>query len=114
MAPASSGSSSSATNVRTARLLGVGSTIIVPCSLAFSVLGIADLAHGHFETGLWDLVAVAALRWALGTLLDEWGESAAVRVRALWRHRLVSHLASPRSEGERGRGDLALAIDCTR
>jgi ABC-type transport system involved in cytochrome bd biosynthesis fused ATPase/permease subunit len=111
VAPASSESSSSATDVRSARLLGVGSTIVVLALACLSALGIADLAHGHFETGLWDLVAVIALRWSLGTLLDEWGESAAVRVRTLWRRRLVGHLAVPRSEGERGRGDLALAID---
>jgi ABC-type transport system involved in cytochrome bd biosynthesis fused ATPase/permease subunit len=111
VAPASFESSSSAADVRSARLLGVGSTIAALTLAGLSALGITDLAQSHFETGLWYLVAAVALRWALGTLLDEWGESAAVRVRALWRRRLVSHLAVPRSEGARARGDLALAID---
>ncbi len=111
MAPASSESSSSATHVRTARLLGVGSTLALLALAGLSALGISDLARRHFETGLWYLVAVVALRWALNTLLDEWGESAGERVRTWWRGRLVSHLALPRPEGERGRGDLALAID---
>lgn len=111
MAPASNESSSSATDVTIPRLLGVGSTLVVLGLAALSALGIADLARGHFERGLWCLVAVVTLRWALATFLDEWGEAAAARVRTLWRGRLVSHLAVPRSEGERARGDLALAID---
>lgn len=111
MAPASIESSSSAADVGIPRLLGVSSTAIALALAGISALGIADLAHGHFETGLWYLVAVVGLRWALTTILDEWGESAAVRVRASWRRRLISHLAVPRSEGERARGDLALAID---
>jgi ABC-type transport system involved in cytochrome bd biosynthesis fused ATPase/permease subunit len=89
----------------------VGSTIAAIALAGLSALGIADLARRQFETGLWYLVTVVALRWALGTFLDEWGESAAERVRARWRRRLVSHLALPRPEGQRGRGDLALAID---
>jgi ATP-binding cassette subfamily C protein CydD len=111
VAPASSESSPIATDARIPRLLGVGSTVLALALAGLTALGIADRVHGHVETGLWYLVAVVALRWALGTFLDEWGESAAVRVRAYWRRRLVSHLALPRSEGERGRGDLALAID---
>jgi ATP-binding cassette subfamily C protein CydD len=111
VAPASSESSSNATDVTIARALGVSSTIVVLALAGLSALGITDLARRHFETGLWYLVAVVALRWALSMLLDEWGESAAVRVRAQWRQRLVCHLALPRPEGERGRGDLALAID---
>jgi ABC-type transport system involved in cytochrome bd biosynthesis fused ATPase/permease subunit len=109
--PASIESSSSATDVTIPRLLGVSATVVALALAGLSAVGIADLALGHFETGLWCLVAVVALRWALATFLDEWGESAAVRVRASWRRRLISHLALPRSEGERARGDLALAID---
>jgi ATP-binding cassette, subfamily C, bacterial CydD len=111
VASASSVSSSSATDVRISRLLGAGSTVLALALAALTALGIADRVHNHAETGLWYLVVVVAARWALGTFLDEWGESAAVRVRAYWRGRLVGHLALPRSEGERGRGDLALAID---
>jgi ATP-binding cassette, subfamily C, bacterial CydD len=111
VAPASSDSLSSATDVRSARLFGVASTILLLALAGLMALGISDMAQRHFETGLWYLVAVVAVRWALGTLLDEWGESAAVRVRAQWRGRLVGHLGLPRPEGERGRGDLGLAID---
>jgi ABC-type transport system involved in cytochrome bd biosynthesis fused ATPase/permease subunit len=111
VAPASNESSSSATDVTTPRLLGVGSTVLALALAGLSALGIADLAHGHFETGLWYLVAVLALRWALSTFLDEWAQTTAARARASWRGRLISHLAVPRSEGERARGDLALAID---
>jgi ABC-type transport system involved in cytochrome bd biosynthesis fused ATPase/permease subunit len=111
VAPASSESSSSATDVTLARLLGVSSTLVTLALAGLSALAISDLVQRHFETGLWYLVAVVVLRWAVGALLDEWGESAAVRVRARWRRRLVAQLAVPRPEGERGRGDLALAID---
>lgn len=74
-------------------------------------LGVSDLAARHFETGLWLLVAVVALRWALASALEEWNAATSARVRASWRRRLVSQLRVPRPEGERSRGDLSLAID---
>jgi ABC-type transport system involved in cytochrome bd biosynthesis fused ATPase/permease subunit len=111
VAPASSESSSSATFVTRARLFGVASTILSLALAGLTALGVADLARHRFGAGLGLLVAVVALRWLLPTLLDEWSESAAERVRVRWRDRLVAHLAVPRPEGERARGDLALAID---
>jgi ATP-binding cassette, subfamily C, bacterial CydD len=111
VAPASSESSSSAPSIATAHAIGVTSTVFSLALAALAALGVTDLARRHFGAGLGLLVAVVALRWLLSTSLDEWGESAAARVRASWRDRLVVHFAVPRPEGERGRGDLALAID---
>ena len=111
MAAASSESSSSAAYATKARLLGVASTVLFLTLAGFTALGVSDLARRHFGAGLGLLVAVVALRWLLATSIDEWGETAAARIRALWRNRLVAHFAQPHPEGERARGDLALAID---
>ncbi|MGA7833689.1 MAG: ATP-binding cassette domain-containing protein [Acidimicrobiales bacterium] len=111
MAAASSESSSSATYNTIARLLGVTSSAAALALAGLSALGVADVARHRFESGLWLLVATLALRWALATALDEWGEWVAARLRSRWRARLVGQLSVPRPEGERARGDLALAID---
>jgi ABC-type transport system involved in cytochrome bd biosynthesis fused ATPase/permease subunit len=57
------------------------------------------------------LLAVLAVRWVLATLLSEWSEHAASRLRARWRATLVRHFTRPQPERDRGRGDLALAIE---
>ncbi len=111
MAAATSESSSNAAYTTVARILGVTSSAIALALAGLSALGITDVVHHRFESGLWLLVAVLALRWALGNGLDEWGERTAARLRSRWRGRLVSQLSVPRPEGERARGDLALAID---
>jgi ABC-type transport system involved in cytochrome bd biosynthesis fused ATPase/permease subunit len=111
VAAGASESSSSATYVTVARVLGVGSSVLAVALAALSALGVADVARHHFETGLWLLVAVLALRWALSNALEEWSEWSAARLRSRWRARLVGQLSVPRPEGERARGDLALAID---
>jgi ABC-type transport system involved in cytochrome bd biosynthesis fused ATPase/permease subunit len=56
-------------------------------------------------------MAIVAARWLLSIGLDEWSEATARRLRAKWRHSLFQHLALPRQEGQRGRGDLGLAVD---
>ena len=101
----------SATYLRSARVLGVLSTLLVFALAALSAVALNNLAHGDAVTGVWLLVGVVALRWALAVALDEWGDTASARLRSTWRAVLVQHFALPRREGERARGDLALAVD---
>lgn len=83
-------------------------------ALVFAVLtavAINDLAHREFTRGVWLLLSVLLARWLLSSIVEEWADGAARRLRAQWRHSLSLHLRLPRREGERGRGDLALAIE---
>jgi ATP-binding cassette subfamily C protein CydD len=86
-------------------------TLIVFSLASLSALALSDLAHHDVEVGVWILVGVVALRWMVASALDEWGEVTTTRLRSTWRRVLVQHFALPRREGERARGDLALAID---
>lgn len=101
----------SATFRRSARVLGVVTSLAALALAAFSAVAITDLAQHEIVRGLGLLMLVVVARWLLSVGLDEWGESTARRLRAKWRRSLVQHLAFPRREGQRGRGDLALAID---
>jgi ATP-binding cassette subfamily C protein CydCD len=83
-------------------------------SLALAVAAAAAvtrLAHRDAGGGLLVLASALAGRWVVATGVEAWGDRAARRIREAWRGRLLAHLASPRREGERGRGDLALAIE---
>ena len=92
-------------------MLGVLSSLFALSLAALSAVAINDLAHHDDVAGVWLLVGVVALRWILASALDEWGDATTSRLRSTWRGALVQHLALPRREGERSRGDLALAID---
>lgn len=111
MASSASESSSRTPHIIAARVFGAGSTVVGIALAGLLALGVSDLAERQFESGLWILVTVVALRWALASALDEWGASTSARLRASWRRHIVSQLRAPRPEGERSRGDLALAID---
>lgn len=101
----------SATFRRSPRLLGVLNTL-VGLALAIAVAGaVSDLATRHFARGMWVLVAVLVVRWFVSIYLDEWNDHSARRVRSYWRLHLLDHFARPRAEGERSRGDLALAVE---
>jgi ABC-type transport system involved in cytochrome bd biosynthesis fused ATPase/permease subunit len=101
----------SVTYLRSARVFGVLATLVVFALALLSAVAINDLAHDDAVVGVWLLVGVVALRWTLVAGLDEWGDTAAARLRSTWRVFLVQHFTVPRREGERGRGDLALAVD---
>lgn len=76
-----------------------------------SAVALADVAQHRFERGVELLLGVVVARWILLVGVDEWSEATARRLRAKWRHSLVAQLAVPRQEGQRGRGDLGLAVD---
>ena len=86
-------------------------TLLVFSFASLSAVALNDLADHDVSAGVWILVGVVALRWALASALDEWGSATTTRLRSTWRRQLVQHFAMPRREGERARGDLALAID---
>lgn len=94
-----------------ARLWGVVGSVFAIVFAALSAAAITLLAHRHVVDALTLLVVVLTARWSLTQVLDAWGERVAARLRARWRERLVDHLGVPRREGERARGDLALAIE---
>ena len=98
-------------DTRRARIWGVVSSVLAIVFAALSAAAITLLAHRHFGDALTLLVGVLGARWTLSQVLDWWGERVAARLRSRWRERVVDHLAVPRREGERARGDLALAIE---
>lgn len=94
-----------------ARALGVGSTALsLACAVALAV-GLSYLAERRVASGLWLLLGVLGVRWVLSTLINQWSEHASETLRARWRATVVRHFTRPQPERERGRGDLALAIE---
>lgn len=111
MASVTSTTSPEAPFLRTARFLGALNVII---SLALAVLfasGLSEIARGSITTGLIMLMVVITLRWLVSLALAEWNHATARSIRRRWRDRTIEHLLLPRQEGERSRGDLALAIE---
>ena len=111
MTPVPAASSAWSTSRTTPRLLGAFNAL---ASLALAVLlaaGLTEVAHARVGAGIWTLVGVLTLRWLLSIIVTEWGDQAGFAVRDHWRRLLPSHFLEPRSEHERSRGDLALAID---
>jgi ATP-binding cassette subfamily C protein CydD len=94
-----------------ARALGVLSSLVALALAGLAAVALTDVAHRHVSRGVLLLIAVLAARWISSSVLDEWGESAAARLRTRWRATMVTHLHSPRRESERARGDLSLAIE---
>ena len=94
-----------------ARALGVASTALsLACAVALAV-GLSYLAERRVASGLWLLLGVLGVRWVLSTLINQWSEHASETLRARWRATVVRHFTRPQPERERGRGDLALAIE---
>jgi ATP-binding cassette, subfamily C, bacterial CydD len=94
-----------------ARLLGVVNTALATAGAVFLAVALTYLAEGRVADGLWLLLGVLGLRWLLSSVLNQWAEHAASVLRARWRATLVRHFTRPQPERERGRGDLALAIE---
>ena len=87
------------------------SSVAVLALAALCALAINDLVHRDVTLGVVLLLAVVALRWALSSVLEEWGANAAERLRVRWREAVLEHVSLPRRSGEASRGDLALAIE---
>jgi len=100
-----------ATPKSSARILGALNALIALLGAWLLAVAVADLVRGDITRGLWLLVSVVAIRWALANALREWGDNVGARIRDQWRRELPAHLSLPRREHERARGDLALAID---
>jgi ABC-type transport system involved in cytochrome bd biosynthesis fused ATPase/permease subunit len=94
-----------------ARTFGVLSSLVALALAGLAAVALTDIAHHHVSRGVLLLMAVLAARWVSSSGLDEWGESAAARLRAHWRASMVAHLYVPRRESARARGDLSLAIE---
>jgi ATP-binding cassette, subfamily C, bacterial CydD len=94
-----------------ARLLGVVNAALTTACAVFLAVGLTYLAERRVTDGLWLLLGVLAARWLLSTALTQWAEHAASVLRAHWRATLVRHFTRPQPERDRGRGDLALAIE---
>ena len=62
-------------------MLGVLSSVAVLALAALCALAINDLVHRDVTLGVVLLLAVVALRWALSSVLEEWGANAAERLR---------------------------------
>ncbi len=84
--------------------------ISITCA-AFLAVSLSLLARGRVDAGLWLLLGVLGARWVLLTSTLQWSHHAGAALRARWRATLVGHFVRPQPEGERGRGDLSLAIE---
>jgi ATP-binding cassette subfamily C protein CydD len=94
-----------------ARAFGVLASLVALALAGLAAVGLTDVAHHHVSRGVFLLIVVLVARWVSSSVLDEWGENAATRLRANWRATMVTHLRVPRRESERARGDLSLAIE---
>ncbi|NNN00917.1 MAG: hypothetical protein HKL86_03705, partial [Acidimicrobiaceae bacterium] len=94
-----------------ARLLGVLNSGVSIANAWLLAVSISELARNRVSSGLWLLGAVVAIRLALTISLAEWNFRVRRSIRTHWRTTLPGHLAIPRLEHERARGDLALAVD---
>jgi ABC-type transport system involved in cytochrome bd biosynthesis fused ATPase/permease subunit len=94
-----------------ARVLGVANAALSIACSAFLAVGLTFLAERRVASGIWTLLGVLGVRWALLTYLSNWSQHAGATLRARWRATLVAHLTRPQPERERARGDLALAIE---
>ena len=94
-----------------ARLLG---GVLTLAGFAVTVLlawAVADLARGRDEVGLALVISSLVARWLVTLATNEFNDFSSRVIRHHWRRQLSHHWRSPRREGERGRGDLALAVE---
>ena len=94
-----------------ARTIGIGVALIhLAVAVAWAV-GLNDLYHGRSTVGTVLILAGLLGRLLVGEITSAWGARTAATLRGRWRAGLAAYLARPRPEGERGRHDLALAIE---
>ena len=91
--------------------IGVMATVIGFGGALLSALGITDVAHGAVARGVTLVVGALVARWLVTSGTDAWASFAARSIRDRWRRTVIDQLERPRAEGERGRRDVALAID---
>ncbi len=103
--------STSVTFRKGARLLGGLNALVSLASASLLGIAIERLAHRHYSSGEGLLLAVLGIRWLSATALGLWGDHAGDVLKDFWRRTLPEHLTRPRGEHERGRGELALAIE---
>jgi ABC-type transport system involved in cytochrome bd biosynthesis fused ATPase/permease subunit len=94
-----------------ARVLGALNTALALACAVFLAIGLSHLADGRTASGIWLLLGVLGVRWVSSSVLSQWGLHAGASLRARWRATLVDHFSLPQPERDRGRGDLALAIE---
>jgi ABC-type transport system involved in cytochrome bd biosynthesis fused ATPase/permease subunit len=94
-----------------ARLFGALHALVsLTCAVVLAV-GLSHLAHRQVTSGIW-LVLAALITRSLASLgMGQWHDHASAVIRHYWRTLLPQRLTRPRSERERSRADLALAID---
>ena len=93
------------------RLIGVGATIVGFSGALLSALGVSAIAHGAITRGVLLVLIALLAHWLVATGTDVWAAFTTRVIRDRWRRTVIDQLVLPRPEGERGRRDLALAID---
>jgi len=73
--------------------------------------GLSHLAHRLVTSGIWLVLAALTARSLVSIGIEQWHGHASAVIRHYWRTLLPQRLTRPRSERERSRADLALAID---
>lgn len=96
---------------RTSQLLGALYALAGLALAGLTAVAIAQLAQDRTSSGVSLLVVSVTARWMLALAYDQWSARSARILRDQWRRQVVTHLYAPRREGERSRGDLALAIE---
>ena len=96
---------------RVARLLGATVALGGLALALLSATAISWLADGRATSGLGLLGVVALGRFVSAGAVDEWTQRAAGGLRRHYRRVVTTLMTRPRREGERGRNDLALAIE---
>ncbi len=94
-----------------ARLLGASLALWGLALAIMSAQAVVWLAAGRTTSGLVLLGAVVLGRLMSGSFSEEWATHAAARLRHRYRRVVTSLMVRPRREGERGRSDLAHAIE---
>jgi ABC-type transport system involved in cytochrome bd biosynthesis fused ATPase/permease subunit len=94
-----------------ARSIGATQSVALLGLAVVTGVALARLAHRDVVGGVGVLAVALFARWLVGVAVEEWGDTAARRVREAWRARLFTHFEKPTREGERSRADLALAIE---
>ncbi len=94
-----------------ARLIGgFQSVITLLCAVVLAV-GLSRLAQRHETSGLWLVLGAVVARALVTISIGLWRDHVGAVIRGHWRLALPQRLTYPRTERERSRGDLALAIE---
>jgi ABC-type transport system involved in cytochrome bd biosynthesis fused ATPase/permease subunit len=94
-----------------ARLCGaLHALVALTCALVLAE-GLSHLARRQVSSGIWLVLAALTFRFLVSLAVGQWQEHASAAIRLRWRTLLPQRLTRPRTERERSRGDLALAIE---